>query len=911
MPPATAPTPEEVARPGASRRVVRVFDFEERDTNPHEVPEHWFHAHDRPKAPRPGFPAWNLATLRYTSEGGLAAAGEGAVQLPTAGGSTSLLLGDGVIPVFQNADYLISAKVRTENLTHARAALVARFLDAAGRTIPNTEVRTELVVSNGEWKPVATELVGDAANAAYIQLELQLLQPQQHHAARADAGTVWPQDFDGSAWFDDVAIVQLPRIEITTASPTNITAQPGAPELKLLVRDLTGEPLAIRIIVTDAEGRPADSLNKSIGAGFTQLDWTPRLPRLGWYRAAMTVTTDSGTPVGQSFVDFLWTASSVVTTDAVLVADRARFGLSFSEIPAQALPHAATFVRQIGAGALSIPVWNEQLTTETAPAHTGALAPLIDALLADRRVITLTLPRLPAQLAALTQLDPADTWTLLAGQQRAWLPYLAPTLERYGQRINRWQLGAPGDDRVLSREHASAEAQSISQALAMLVPGPTIAVPTSVGAGWPSGSSPPALVKAVPADAPPPVVTAAVRSAAPLLESGDGELSFVLQPTSAHAAGATLTARHAVHFWAALSRADGAMIPGATMSLQDPWVWVQQGRRSQLAPRPEAGVWRTMTDQLAGRRVVGSVPAGDGVTCFILAPAPGLRQARPGALVAWSESSQPATLTGDFGRGQLRTIDLYGNSLPVPASGVTSAEGRPRTSIPLSEAPIFIEGVDVDLIRFTGALAINPPTLESSTDQHERELVILNPWPAAVSGQVTFLEPGGFDTGHKNRSWQISPRTVPFNIAPGDTARLPIAISFSPAEEVGPKDFVMAVQLSGDQQAYGTIEVRRAVEVSVQNLTIDLTAKVQGGDDLVIEATLTNRGPTAVTLQLTAFAESLPRSKATITELPPGTQTTRRFTYPNAATKLRAQRILVSAEAPGASVRVNKSVIAP
>ena len=100
--------PDDITRPGASSRIVRVFDFEEQSRNPGEVPEHWFRAQDSAARPRPGFPAWNRADLRYTNESGIAAAGIGAIRLPTGGGSTSLVLGQGVIPVFQNADYLLS-----------------------------------------------------------------------------------------------------------------------------------------------------------------------------------------------------------------------------------------------------------------------------------------------------------------------------------------------------------------------------------------------------------------------------------------------------------------------------------------------------------------------------------------------------------------------------------------------------------------------------------------------------------------------------------------------------------------------------------------------------------------------------------------------------------------------------------
>src|SRR2546423_15150184 len=80
---------ETISRPDTAGRVVKIFSFEEGKTNPGDVPQNWFRSYDQPGSPRPGFPAWNKASLSYTTEGGVAFAGAGSVVLPTQGGSTS------------------------------------------------------------------------------------------------------------------------------------------------------------------------------------------------------------------------------------------------------------------------------------------------------------------------------------------------------------------------------------------------------------------------------------------------------------------------------------------------------------------------------------------------------------------------------------------------------------------------------------------------------------------------------------------------------------------------------------------------------------------------------------------------------------------------------------------------------
>lgn len=910
------PAPE-VARPGASGRIVRVFDFEEEQTNPGEVPEHWFRAQELPTRPRPGFPAWNRAELRFTSSGGVAASGTGAVRLPTVGGSTSLLLGGGVVPVFQNADYLISAKVLTRGLTHARACLAARFLDAAGKPIPASESRSPLAISNDSWSTVSLELVGAHADAAYIQLELLLLQPRQQFPGRETSPTtIWPQDVQGEAWFDDVTVMQLPRLELRTASPSNIVAAPEQPELQMLVRDLTGETLTARLRVVDIEGRTVDAREHKIGSGFTTETWKPRLRRLGWYRAVMEVTTQNGARVGRTYTDFIWVpsvaeqASSSLAGDPGAAADRVRLGFDVTELPTGLRDMLPEIVRRTGAGAVTLPAWDRSLLPEHAAARAESLEPVIDALIADRCQVGIALAPVPETLAKSLQLEAQDAWTLLSGDSRVWMPYLAQYLERFGPRVTYWQIGPAAADRALWREEFHSEAAAIVQSFSTLAPGPVLGVPGQLGSSWPGqlNGLVPRLVQAVPPDTTSEAVGLAVRSAADFLGAGKGELSLVLEPLPAASygvsAGAVETAKRAVEFWAACSR-EGRLLPGASLMLQDPWAWVTLGRRAQLMPRPEAAVWRNLPDRLAGRRVLGTYPAGPGVVCYILAPA--ARGARGGALVAWNASSTDAVLTGEFG-DNLRLVDIYGNVTPIsrrPSNGGP----RPQVTIPLTSEPVFIEGIDVQLVSFAASFAVEPPFLESSIEQHECEIVLSNPWDVNITGEVRILEPGSFDSEQKDRTWRISPRSLRFSIAPGRTERLPFKVAFSPVEEVGPKPFVVSIDLAADR-SYNALEIRRSIEVTVRNIGMDLTATAEG-DDLVVEALISNTGSAPLTLEVTAFAEGHPRSKASVTGLAPGNQAVRRFLYPGAAHKLRGHRIVVSGFDPDSRARVNKSVVVP
>ena len=161
-------------RPAAAGRLVRVFDFEEQQTNPGEVPQFWFRNQDMASRSKPGFPNWNRGVLVYDEQ--LACDGHGCVRLPTQGGSSSLMLETGVLPIFADTDYRVFAHVRTDGLKFARAALIARFVDTQGNVIAGSERMSEPLQSDQTWRQVTVDLTSADSRAAFIQLELVLLQ---------------------------------------------------------------------------------------------------------------------------------------------------------------------------------------------------------------------------------------------------------------------------------------------------------------------------------------------------------------------------------------------------------------------------------------------------------------------------------------------------------------------------------------------------------------------------------------------------------------------------------------------------------------------------------------------------------------------------------------------------------------
>jgi hypothetical protein len=158
---------------------------------------------------------------------------------------------------------------------------------------------------SGEWKLCIAPLSDEFRGAAWVQIDLEILQPEQIGHAVLDRHQVWPQDFAGVAWFDQVTVVQLPKVTLRTNSPLNVIRAPERPRVSVLVRDLTGEAITGQLLLQDAAGRTVDTASQPKAGGSSSWEWEPVMRGYGWFRATLELRSGQGR-VGATFVDFVW-----------------------------------------------------------------------------------------------------------------------------------------------------------------------------------------------------------------------------------------------------------------------------------------------------------------------------------------------------------------------------------------------------------------------------------------------------------------------------------------------------------------------------------------------------------------------------------------------------------------------------
>ena len=929
---AQAPADEPaLSRPAAANRLVRLFDFEGPGLDP--VPLDWFRAQNIPGTrDRPGFPSWNGASLDSRAP---AHSGRTSLRLPSDSRSSSLRLSPGVIPVFPGADYRISAWVRTARAEHARARLVARFLDSAGQPIPGTEVMSKPLATAGSRQPITVDLWGLAPNAADLQVDLELVQPEYFRKPNLREHQVWLTDIDASAWFDDVTVTLLPRVELTTDAPGNIATAPNPPTLTALVRDLTGQSLVLDMIVHDATGSPIAREIAPIPSVGMAYDWQPTIDRFGWYRAVLHVRTQSdqpgapSVPVARSHVDFLY-----VPEPRTLPTFAHPFGLDTTRLPPAFMAGVIDAERSLATRALTLAAWDDTLTDENTAERVNTLAPIIETLAASATRITIAIPSVPEPLRRRAALDAHDVATMLASDRALWSPYLDPMLERFGQAVRRWQMGIPLADELdpLAYRPTPDQLATARTELATLVPGPlptlphpphaTLAEPDEDEASSPV--RPAHLLHATPdvrAEAIAPML-AAQRESTPT-----HEIAILFEPTSPEPTSAVPTqavadiARRVIAAWAALPHEPGSI--EHTPPLVFPCT-SSAPRRPQPLPTPELAAWRTLATALSGRYVAATLPTRPGITALVLAPivtdaSESSTADRSGAVVAWATDAEPAP--GDtapmlelyLGAGTIIQRDLFGNTQPITLSARTlpDSEPRPIHRIPLSGAPLFIEGVDANLALFAAGAALDPADLPTTGETLERELILTNPYDRPISGRWFISEPAAPRAG--KRGWDIRPRSGTISIDPRSTARMPITIAFPPVEPTGPRRMTIDIELAADIR-HPWFQVSIPIDVGTPDLTIDAhayPAPTPFGPDVVVEAHVRNWRDERVTLDGAAYAPGAPRQPGQIPRIEPGSDAVRRFVFAGAYTALKGEQIYIGFIDTDTEARLNASAIVP
>lgn len=869
------PAPAQIERPEGSKRLVRFWDFEDSLRHLEPVPENWYRAHEVPdRRPRPGFPPWNWGAL--DRERG--SSGTVSVRLPTNGGSTSLMLATGVAPALPEAEYLIASRIRTSDLIHARARVVAWLLDAHLEEIPGRKRMSRLIHTAGEWEEVSFPLEGHP-RAAWIQLELQLVQPSQYETAPRLREEVSRQDFQGAAWFDDLAIYQIPQLDLRTDRTGNVAVGDTPPSLVMSAHDLAGERLTAHVGVYDAADRMIRSERFELSSAGRRSAWTPELERYGPYRATMEVRSESGL-VGRAETAFVWSPR----LPAPDLADRADFGIEVWSIPEPLHKDTIELIRVLGVGSASIPVWREDQTVEDITRSVESLSGAIESLFEAGMDLTFVLQPVPRELARAAHLDTDDPILLFAHATPEQLrPFLDPFLTQFGERVRRWQIGATGNSSAFWRDDLGDILNAAHDSLMRLVPRPIITLPWRIEQRLDAGIP---WLSAATIAVPPGVHGDAIRDYAQTWPD-DLDVTLAIQTPEAGVFGTDASVAALVK-QSVYARRAGV----ERLSVASPWSY-DDASKPQMLPGAAYAAWRTIVSMVAGRSVVGELPIGRGQRAFILGGQ------GSGVIVAWNDWAMPqeAVLRGFLSDSAVTVRDPYGNTTVVDRTDGIHI-------VPLGPMPLFIEGIDVELAVFRSRMRFEPSFIASRAERHHLELVIENPWPVSITGRLRMGD---------NGTWSASPRVMPFTIGPGREARLPLEMTFGIGEDAGERRLTAEVEVTADRR-YPVMEMPLDITLGLESVQLVPGYRYATGadgtlSDIIVTLLVSNLDDKPQTFRVFVQAPEMKTFQAPISDLAPGASEVRQFRLEGAADLLRGREVRVGLREQPGNGRINRSLL--
>jgi hypothetical protein len=833
------------AQPADVTRVLRNFDFEERRYgNDEDLPMHWI------KVEGPGFPHYVNGCLSTDQAHG----GRFSFRFTLNGGSLAYRYGPGDIRVQPGAHYRIEGFCRTTVLRQARARITAYFTDQDGHALRKSVQHSELYAAaraDDPWHALGLELSADDPQAAYLVLQLELLQPDQYVQSSLGKRALYVQDIRGSAWFDDISISEVPRVYLTTDRPGNIFRASDILRLHVRVNDRFTDDLEAQLVLTDATGRIVYQRSGSLkmnaveDIGHNERRLALDLPAVpaGWYEAALQMSSQ-GQSLGDEKLDLIRLADE---QDHEIPDDR--FGIVATTVPFQAWSALPGILPYLGAGRVKLALWSK--AGDAQDMDPVAFDRLLTSLGELGITPTACLLALPPEVARNVE---ADDWdALLKVRTDTWQPQLAYLIARHANHLDRWQLGDDGSDAFVTDPAMRKVYSLIYEEFAKLVSNPDLAMP------WPAWYE---LAGQLPATVALSVSPSVLPSQLPLymqeIAGYQGHnLSLSIQLLDRHQYGRD------AQICDLAERVIYALSAGAKrIDLPAPFTASVDGDNVIYQPQELLMIERTLTSLLSGTTYLGRVPLGEGIDAFCFD-----RDGR-GILALWSKgnTSGVKSLALDLGDRASR-VDLWGNVTPLfhpSASGVND-----QLPLMVTTEPIFIVDIDGPQAQLRASVAVNQPLLESSFEPHNRRIRFTNTYRQPINGSLKLRAPAG---------WTLNPPTFQFSLNPGESFERDFSVEFPYNSFAGPKTLNCDFTLSAERTTSFTVPL--TLELGLSDVGMQSLA-LRDGNDVVVQQMITNYGEQPINYSSFAVFPGQARQERLVTNLGPGRTVLKRYRFPN------------------------------
>lgn len=835
------------AEPLDQARVLKYFDFEERlQGNVEDLPMDWV------KIEGSGLP--HYVNGRLTTD--QAHSGRYSFRFDLNGGSLLYQYPAGKIRVYPHANYKVSVWVKTQPLPNARARLTAYLTDQDRRTIVSSVTHSDpFVGSENEWSQLEIELQAPE-QAVWMVLELGLLQPALYQPTTLGQAALFEQDIQGTVWFDDLTVAQVPRTNLFCDRPGNIFKRSDPIALRIRISDRFTDDLACQLTVTDASGRTVHQYTGAILLSREPSDTPEYAPKVGsivlpdlpagWYRTHLQLISQ-GAIVADESLDLLRLAD-----EGEPIEPDPRFGVIATDLPHDAWSELTQILPYLGVGRVKLSVWNSKEDIES---YQLPFALLLESF---RNSGIMPIACLTAPPPKLSKLIGGDRWPLiLKAPPESWQPSLSYLVSRYSGYLDQWQLG-PDEQAVHFVNDMSMRRayQAIFEQFNQLVDRPDLAMPWSA-LFQTQGPMPPTIALSIPSQVLPEQIPLYLQD---IHEPGPSptditKVSLSLLPLAEDRYDRQTRLRDIVQ------RVVYALVGGADR-IDLPLPLSVRGKTESQVKCPEELflVLRTLLRNLGKTTYKGQVPLGESVEAFLF------DRNGQGILVIWSKSGSGQTpypvIQLVLGKHPQR-MDLWGNLSPVlqpkNETGVIELEVGP--------IPTILIGIDGHLAQFRSSFAFDNPLIESSFKPHVRRLRFTNPYPVPISGRLQLQGPQG---------WTVIAQQPVFSLAPGETYDAAVTIEFPYSSFAGTKTIDCDVELQGTETRQFKVPVPLKLGLGDIGLS---TIALRDRDDIIVQQVITNYSNRPVNYTAYVSVPGSARQERLVTDLSPGKTVIKKYRF--------------------------------
>lgn len=839
IPAASADASEETSASVLARRVIKLFDFDERPENLEPTPQFW------EKIMGPHY----VNGFLDESQGKPSPC----FKLQLDGGDLGYVFRELQIEAFPGSDHKIIAYVKTERLKHARGFIEAFYMARFGKVLKQTRRYSRLIgptrPGDPDWIPVEIDLPFTNSEGRYIGLGIWLVQ-QDNIPEQLPQTERYGTDIDAAMYVDNITVIRLPRLRLALAGDRFVYDTTEPVIVQASVADPSGADLRARIAVIDLATDRYVSFPHPVKL-------LPRLEEIlqGHKEPPALIDRNIGQlkPGAYQILLQIIAGNDVIITKqcqiAVLVPPRStkrrrigKFGIDLHRETDIDVAGISEFLDRLRVAWTIVPIWRSDMN-----ASSGGSDQWPGDLLAvklNRAGISVIggYVGTPGNMVERTGLLSPSIWDLFASDRSGWETELTLVLLRHADRIDRWVFDQKSgvwqmpDRKIGSVLESLKDRFSEFQGQFDLIP------------AWPAMIDPPSD---------PLTGGYLIQLPTELLWRGYGDyfqnwshltddvwLILPRPDLDRFDLTSSLLGFCSRVLYAKRYGFDRIGVSGL-------WRRKEDAGRQTLEPSGAFPVYGNIIHRLAGLRYVGEVRLTGQISGWLFS---GAQRAVMVILTDESGVLSSKVLLGD----NLQAFDMWGRRLPITM-------GQDDWELTYDRLA-FIEGIDGGLAKFVASVRFDPPLLASRFGTHEVQLVFKNAYPQTLTGRVRL------NAGH---NWHFDPPGMPFAIRPGQEYAMAMKVRYPVNEPVGQKLVT----------ARFTLEARREIKLSLlvplnlglSDLKMEVSWSVRAGR-VVISQKVRNVGRAWVDLSAYLRAPDRLNMQRQIRQLGPGQTVVKEYT---------------------------------